>query len=30
MLNIKKLIGGGKTIIKPYYHKLERLCKWHR
>ena len=30
MQNVKQLIGEGKTIIKPYYHKLQRLCKWYR
>lgn len=28
MQNVKQLIGGGKNRLKPYYHKLQRLCKW--
>ena len=30
MLNIKILIGGGKALLKPYYHKIKRLCKAYR
>ena len=30
MLNVKKFIGGSKAVLKPYYHKIQRLCKGYR
>ena len=30
MQNVKQLMGGVKNSLKPYYHKLQRLCKWYR
>lgn len=30
MLTMKNLIGGGKTVLKPYNHKFQSLCKSYR
>lgn len=30
MVDVSKVIGEGKKVLKPYYHKLQRLCKAYR